>query len=808
MKKLMILLSLCAVIGLNAAWINNQKVVQKDASGKLLHLFATGDEFYSRLHDKNDFTVVQSKTDGYYYYAVNKGDKIVPGVYKVNEVDPASVGLTPGAKISRQKYLERKDLFTVPSTRSSRAPSTGTVNNIVVFIRFNDQSEFTDPRSDFDELFNSPTDESMLSYYKEVSYDQLTLNSFMYPTSSDNTVVSYQDSYDRSYFQEYNAVTNPNGYSGHDERSGREQRLLKRAVQAIENQVPTDLVIDADDDGRVDNVCFVIRGDNDGWSDLLWAHRWMMYYEDVYIHGKRVWDYTFQPEPQVTLRTLCHEMFHSIGAPDLYRYNNQNSSPVGRWDIMEHGGGHMSAYMKYRYAGWIPEIPEISQSGQYTLNPLTSPTGNCFKIASPNSNQEYFVVEFRKRVAGTFEENVPGDGLIIYRVNGRADGEGNADGPPDELYAYRYNGTLTNDANPSQANFSLENGRTMFNDQTNPSAFLQGNGSGAGLGGITIANIGSALGDTITFMLAPSNGFVYGNVTTDLPNYDLSLVDIAILDQSFNVGVDGNYVFEHLQGTYDMTFSGPGLATKTVQATIEADQTIQVNVNLNYIPQVENLTYSVVNNVVTLNWDYPQPFADDFEEFQIWISLNNGAFRNFRQTTDLSYTLPFGMPLELSVQVVAKYQTGASLPSSPVSVDYATDANDANNVNKTKLMQNLPNPFNPSTLINYSVANKGKVNIEVYNILGQKVAKLVDEIKNPGQHHVEFKGKSDKGHDLPSGVYFYRLTTKSSKLTKKMLLLKWCHNPSSTEKRTPKKVAALSLLVTFFRGYFLFFVFC
>ena len=67
---------------------------------------------------------------------------------------------------------------------------------------------------------------------------------------------------------------------------------------------------------------------------------------------------------------LCHEMFHSLGAPDLYHYTSDGISPVGSWDLMENNANppqHMGAYMKYKYGNWISTIPTISTSGTYTL---------------------------------------------------------------------------------------------------------------------------------------------------------------------------------------------------------------------------------------------------------------------------------------------------------------------------------------------------------------------------------------------------------------------------------------------------------
>jgi M6 family metalloprotease-like protein/uncharacterized repeat protein (TIGR02543 family) len=359
---------------------------------------------------------------------------------------------------------------------------------------------------------------SMYNYYKEVSYDQLGITTTFYPTTA-TIVVSYQDSQPRAYYQPYNEVSNPDGYQDDAENTEREHTLLKNAVDHVSSQIPDSLNIDADDDNYVDNVCFIIYGDPDGWNELLWPHRWYLYSVEAYINGKRVLTYNFQLQTSLYssgVGVLCHEMFHSLGAPDLYHYSHDELKPVYRWDIMENNLNppqHMGAYMKYRYGTWISSIPEITSDGTYDLNPLISATNNCYKVASPYSSTEYFMLEYRKK-SGTFENSLPGEGLLVYRINTNKDGEGNEDGPPDEVYIYRPDGTTTVNGSPSSANFSTDADRTAINDTTNPSSFLS-NGS---QGGLDISNVGSVNG-VISFDVTIVPGL---ELAEALDNYDLS----------------------------------------------------------------------------------------------------------------------------------------------------------------------------------------------------------------------------------------------------------------------------------------------
>ena len=83
------------------------------------------------------------------------------------------------------------------------------------------------------------------------------------------------------------------------------------------------------------------------------------------------------------------------------------------------------------------------------------------------------------------------------------------------------------------------------------------------------------------------------------------------------------------------------------------------------------------------------------------------------------------------------------------------------------LSQNYPNPFNPSTIISYSIPQSGLVTLEVYSLLGEKVASLVNEVKEAGSYEINFNAST-----LSSGVYYYKLSTDNFVETKKMLLLR------------------------------------
>ncbi|MDD3559012.1 MAG: T9SS type A sorting domain-containing protein [Melioribacteraceae bacterium] len=89
-----------------------------------------------------------------------------------------------------------------------------------------------------------------------------------------------------------------------------------------------------------------------------------------------------------------------------------------------------------------------------------------------------------------------------------------------------------------------------------------------------------------------------------------------------------------------------------------------------------------------------------------------------------------------------------------------------NNENEISL-SNYPNPFNPETTISFSIANSSLVSITVYDLLGRKIAELINEIKEAGSYEVNFNAENH-----PSGLFIYKLTTNVNIVTKKMMLLR------------------------------------
>ena len=570
-------------------------------NGDTLHCFVSGDEFYHRLHDGNGFTILQDKNTGWYVYADIRNGRaaddwtLVPTSLIAGQSNPAEYGIRPNLIASPLTIDSLHKLWEIPSHYVPKSTSSsakraanlnrGIINHIVIFIRFSDDTEISTSYSTIESMFNdsSANSVSLHNYFWRASYGQLRIPTYFYPTPVNNTIVSYQDSLPRCRYMPYNAQTNPTGYQSDAERANLEFSLLERAVNYVNQNspIPTDINLDYNNDGLVDNICFIVKGTYTGWNDLLWPHKWGIYDRYVYINNKRVYTFNLQLEGSGThyfsTSTFCHEMFHTLGAPDLYHYYNYTDvTSVGSWDLMCSNTTppqHMGMYMKMMYGNWIDSVPEIKEAGTYSLHSVGDSVrhyNQCYRINAGNPSQWYFL-EYRDNNE-LFETTLPGSGLLIYRIDRRFGGDASFDANTvfDEVYIFRPNGNNdTTSGNIAQAFFSANAGRTSFTPSTNPHPWLTQNEIDTT---IHITNIGYA-GDSITFTYTPHR--------PQAPLCDTSTCTISVtMRDSDHDTWNGSYLsFENQNGDILATTTlGDCRAYETVQLEL-CDEPIVVKWN-------------------------------------------------------------------------------------------------------------------------------------------------------------------------------------------------------------------------------------
>ena len=180
---------------------------------------------------------------------------------------------------------------------------------------------------------------------------------------------------------------------------------------------------------------------------------------------------------------------------------------------------------------------------------------------------------------------------------------------------------------------------------------------------------------------------------------------------------------------------------------------------------------------VTLHW-ISEPGAASYE---VEIALDSNFADLLRDTTSITATsvivpgITSNKTYYWRVRSWRPQLAGEWSGTAMFATGTVTGVNGSNGVpTHFALSQNYPNPFNPTTNIEFRIADVGFVTLKVYDVLGQRVATLVDKVEQPGSYEVEFNGS-----DLASGVYFYRIDVRSLKRTgimyeamKKLLLLK------------------------------------
>ncbi len=195
---------------------------------------------------------------------------------------------------------------------------------------------------------------------------------------------------------------------------------------------------------------------------------------------------------------------------------------------------------------------------------------------------------------------------------------------------------------------------------------------------------------------------------------------------------------------------------------------VKVSVYNGIIPvELVSFSSSVINNTVGLNWITATELNNSGFEIQKSSDNSNwnkvGFVTGHGTTSEVhNYSFIDANPLTgISYYRLKQIDfDGTSEYSNIIEIIYGTVAD-------YSLEQNYPNPFNPTTKINYSIKEKGNVELRIFDLLGSEIATLVSEEKEPGNYEVYFDASN-----LSSGVYLYTLKAGSFVQTRKMLLMK------------------------------------
>lgn len=269
--------------------------------------------------------------------------------------------------------------------------------------------------------------------------------------------------------------------------------------------------------------------------------------------------------------------------------------------------------------------------------------------------------------------------------------------------------------------------------------------------------------DTSYYNFQTTNAWTYLNV--------LQLLDsIEILDSTFYAfirSLDGWYSTYRFSQTVNTNYT---ILSRDTTITIDTlvlpirvqtigrrlnDQTIST-INGNFLAKKFNISF-VLSYGVTIP-PFPTVYIPIITRPDtVYIGSNVWVLRDVVPSVNVDLT-GLGIPIQFFIPGSVKEVTNPSSGITGFSAEIPSGF---------ELQQNFPNPFNPSTKISFSLAEKGMTVLELFNSLGQSSAVLINEELQPGSYEYTL----DASH-LPAGAYFYSLTSGSGRIVKKMVLVK------------------------------------
>lgn len=326
-------------------------------------------------------------------------------------------------------------------------PSTGDIKVLVFAVDFSDYTAISSGVSinDIQNAFNGSSNltnyESLNSYYKKSSYNQLNITADVFGFYRASKPASYyEDEYEKAYA--WNDETNDYLY-GEDEITYPESDLIYELLTYYDNQINYQ-DYDANHDGYIDGIYILYTApvSYEYGSDLWWAYQdYYAYYDDVFDHVEAnyfCWsgtDFLLESDYGINARTLIHETGHMLGLEDYYDYDTEdyyNRGGLGGADMMDNTVGDHNPFSKLML-GWIKPFV-VTESMQLNLTPFVNSGDTILLINQWNNTifDEYLLISFYTPTDLNYldrYEIFSISGIIIYHVDAKI---GNSD--PNSSY--------------------------------------------------------------------------------------------------------------------------------------------------------------------------------------------------------------------------------------------------------------------------------------------------------------------------------------------------------------------------------------
>ena len=441
MKKIsLLILALITAIIASAEPANPTPINVTQPDGSTLLLKLVGDEFYHFNTTIDGYTIINN--NGTWEYAVKKGNELrASGIMAhdpaarntqemqlVASLDKHLVDIA-GTKRARENRATRD----IKRNRQQNEPviDYNQFRGLIILINVNDRQFLMDDPNDF--YYQLCNTENYTGFYHNGRFQRCTgsVRDYYY----DNSMGQFDPDFD---------IVGPvnldySCYEGND----RAREIFKASLDSVDDQVDF-TQYDADNDGEIDMVFFMVAGYSSSYSGnnsgYLWPHMsylidwWSGWPPQPYIYdGMRMgtyassceiygWESQGYPMPNA-IGTICHEFGHVLGLPDLYDTDYSSSGGESNhpddWDVMAGGSHYNIGRTPVGYSLWerwelgFTNEPPTLSLGSYTLSALDS-SNTGFMMQSPN---EYEFFLFENRQQNKWDSALPGHGLVITRVD-------------------------------------------------------------------------------------------------------------------------------------------------------------------------------------------------------------------------------------------------------------------------------------------------------------------------------------------------------------------------------------------------------
>ncbi|NIR48339.1 T9SS type A sorting domain-containing protein [candidate division KSB1 bacterium] len=463
-------------------------------------------------------------------------------------------------------------------------------------------------------------------------------------------------------------------------------------------------------------------------------------------------DLTSQSNTFTHVGPHAHESFHVIGHGLFGRWYDQNLSiaPMGDWCIMHRLGigpnrkgecpSHLDAARKIS-VGWATPTEVTSNNMEETIDYVETQIDNAnfdfYRFTDPASGEE-FVIEnrqysgFNRFMPAWWEEGTtPLGGLLVFNAVEDLPSFNDVDNiiiiPADNFFTTNYNQQNDPDqwsvGDPGDP-FPGTSGNTAFTPFTTPNTDNR-SGDPTGFAITNISNSSNSMTATFDFDILPPaapQNLVIANPSEDGAN--------PILQWDANTEPD----LDHY-----LVWRGTTPNWKTTPITWET---------------------SPAANVTVTTWTDNETFID--------LDVLSATYYRVTAVDDANNESDYSNTTSTTSSNIHKAGVGEEKEERTTAIPIAF-----------ALHQNFPNPFNPQTEIRFELPAANHVTLEIYNVLGEKIRTLTERNLTAGFHAASWDGKDDRGQNVPSGLYIYRMVVTSRdngdavfSQTKKLTLLR------------------------------------